>query len=117
MRSKSHLGYSFEILLGVNGMTFAQKLRDLRTAKGWSQKELADKAGFAQSAIARWEAGQQIPAVDSFQSLCVALGVRCTVFDGVEYEQQTARPVGRPKKEASEPAPAEKPAAKGKRKK
>lgn len=67
-------------------MTFAAKLRELRLGKELSQKELADKAGFAQSAIARWEAGKQIPAFDSVHALCAVLGVKCTVFDGCDYK-------------------------------
>lgn len=91
-------------------MTFAEKLRELRLAKNIPQKELAKLAETTQQAIARWEAGLRVPAVDSFQRLCVALGVKCTAFDGVSYEaNEEARPVGRPTKEAeAKPSPKKK---------
>src|SRR5258708_7753975 len=92
-------------------MTFAEKLRELRTGKGLSQKELADTAGVTQAAVAHWESGKKIPAFDSVQALCAALGVRCTVFDGCDYvADEEPRRRGRPTSEA-EPTPT-KPAAK-----
>jgi transcriptional regulator with XRE-family HTH domain len=95
-------------------MSFAEKLRELRLAKDWSQKELAAKSGFAQSAVARWEAGQQIPAFDSVLALCGALGIKCTAFDGCDFaEDEGSRGRGRPKK--AEPAPKPTKAAKKKK--
>ena len=94
-------------------MTFAEKLRDLREAKGWSQKELAEKSGQPQQSIANWERGIRSPLFGAVQSLCVALGVPCTVFDGCEHiEVESKRGRGRPPKDKS---PAAK--AKDKRKK
>jgi transcriptional regulator with XRE-family HTH domain len=81
-------------------MTFAVKLRELRDAKGWSQKELADRSGTNQQNIARWETGERMPGFDSVQSLCTALGVRCTVFDGCTHEPvDDKRGRGRPPKD------------------
>ena len=79
-------------------MTFGEQLRKLRDGKGWSQKDLADAIGVTQPAIAKWETGQQIPAFDTVQRLCKALGVRVTAFDGVDFEEaEEKRGRGRPK--------------------
>jgi transcriptional regulator with XRE-family HTH domain len=92
--------------------TFAEKLRELREAKGWTQTELAERSGTAQQSVANWENGTRVPALDSAQALCRALGVACTVFDGCEYVPVESRGRGRPKKAA----PADVKQAKAKRK-
>jgi transcriptional regulator with XRE-family HTH domain len=95
-------------------MTFAEKLRDLRTGKGLSQKELADAANVTQAAVAHWEAGKKIPAFDSVLALCDALGVKCTAFDGCDFAaDEGSRSRGRPKKAEPEEKPV-KPAKKKK---
>jgi transcriptional regulator with XRE-family HTH domain len=91
-------------------MTFAEKLRELRTGKGLSQKELADSAEVTQAAVAHWEAGKKIPAFDSVLALCAALGVKCTAFEGCGFAaDKESRGRGRPRKDAdakpAKPAP------------
>lgn len=87
-------------------MTFAEKLNSLRIDKDWSQKELADRAGTTQQAVARWETGERIPGFDHVQSLCQALGVACTVFDGCDHaENEEKRGRGRPKADAESVKP------------
>lgn len=81
-------------------MTFGEKLRELRLAKGLTQKELADQAGTNQQSVGRWEAGLQTPAFDAVQALCRALGVKCMVFDDCDFGKSPGRRVrGRPTKE------------------
>jgi len=65
-------------------MTFGEKLFQLRTEQGMSQKTLADKAGLAQTAIGHWETGERDPSWESVTKLCAALSVDCTVFQGCE---------------------------------
>lgn len=80
-------------------MTFGDRLRELRLAKGLTQKELAEAAQIQQSALSRWELGEQPPPFDAVHKLCKALGVRCTVFDGCDFEKIDDKPGrGRPKK-------------------
>ena len=91
-------------------MTFAEKLRELREAKGWSQKELAERSGVSQQGLAHWEHGDREPGFAAVQSICKALGVRCTIFDDCEYAKiEDGRGRGRPPKAD---APEAKPAAK-----
>lgn len=51
-------------------------LRDRRLAHGLSQRELALRAGTAQSTISRIEQGHEIPTVDRLDQLFAALGER-----------------------------------------
>jgi transcriptional regulator with XRE-family HTH domain len=83
-------------------MKFGEKLRELREGKGLTQKALADVSGQAQQSLARWENGDQVPAIDAVQSLCRALGVECTIFNECEYEPVASkRSRGRPRKDAA----------------
>jgi transcriptional regulator with XRE-family HTH domain len=100
--------FYFRILFWGLGMTFAEKLRELREAKGWSQKELADRSETTQQAVGRWEAGDRVPSFQAVLIICKALGVRCTTFDGCEFLKIADRGRGRPPKPGSaesKPAP------------
>jgi transcriptional regulator with XRE-family HTH domain len=80
-------------------MTFGEKLRGLRIAKGLSQSDLAKKIGVTQGAVGFWESGERVPAFDAVHALCKALGVRCTIFDECDFAKaEEKRGRGRPKK-------------------
>lgn len=44
---------------------FGKKLRDLRTEKGISQRELGNALGFCNQTVSFWESGQREPDLDS----------------------------------------------------
>ncbi|CAN7177989.1 helix-turn-helix domain-containing protein [Caballeronia sp. LjRoot31] len=50
-------------------------LRQLRQAKGWSQEELAERAGLHRNFVGMVERGSTQVAIDSLFSLADALGV------------------------------------------
>ncbi len=50
-------------------------LKELRKAKGLSQKELAEKLGTAQSTISMWERGKNYPRAKEIANISKALGV------------------------------------------
>lgn len=52
-----------------------ERLTQIRTALGLSQRELADKADLSQSAIAQFETGARLPSTSALQSLCGVLGI------------------------------------------
>ena len=54
-----------------------ERIRQLRTAKGVSQTELAEKAGLSQPHIVRIEQGRYSVGLDTLQTIAKALG--CTV--------------------------------------
>src|SRR5215210_4066912 len=60
-------------------MDTASTLRRARAAAGLSQRELARRAGMAQPAIARIEAGGVVPRVDTLERLLRLCGQTLTV--------------------------------------
>lgn len=53
---------------------FAQRLRELRRQKGFSQTELAKAVEVALLTVFRWEKGVRTPRVEEIQKLCEVLG-------------------------------------------
>lgn len=50
-------------------MTFDEKLKSLRKAKGLTQDELADKIFVTRTAVSKWETGQGYPSIESLKLL------------------------------------------------
>jgi HTH-type transcriptional regulator/antitoxin HipB len=55
------------------------EVRTLREQRGWSQTELATRAGMTQSATARFEAGGTVPTLPVLDRVATALGMRLSV--------------------------------------
>lgn len=53
-----------------------ETIEQIRTDKGWTQEELADKVGSSQSAIHRIEKGRQNVSLEMIKKLSVALGTQ-----------------------------------------
>lgn len=51
------------------------RIRELRIAHGWSQREFAERAGWHRPLVARIESGRHTPSVTSLLELAVALEV------------------------------------------
>ena len=60
-------------------LAVARRLRSLREKHGWTQAELAERAGTAQASIARIEAGKSTPKLDLLSRIAAALGTRLEV--------------------------------------
>lgn len=85
-------------------MSFAEMLRVLRTEKGWTQEELADKSGVPLWTIRSYEIGQREAGWRALLDLCKALGVDPRVFDPcVPGETIPKLQRGRPRKDAAPP--------------
>ncbi len=61
-------------------MTFAQKLRQLREEKGFSQEGLARAANVSTATVVRLERKEMDPSWSTVQALARALGVDCRAF-------------------------------------
>jgi transcriptional regulator with XRE-family HTH domain len=59
-----------------------QRVRQLRSEKGWTQSELAAACGLQQSYIGQIERGEKNITISTLERLLDALGVSCTVFFG-----------------------------------
>ncbi|KAA2260989.1 helix-turn-helix transcriptional regulator [Solihabitans fulvus] len=55
------------------------EVRSLREQRGWSQTELAERAGMTQSAMARFEAGGTVPTLPVLERVAAALDMRLSV--------------------------------------
>lgn len=56
-------------------LTFADRLRSLREDRGWTQAELAARAGLCRQAVWRLESGSRRPGLTTLQQLAEALAV------------------------------------------
>lgn len=54
---------------------FGKQLRELRLKKGWTQEELADKAGMHFTYIGQIERGVRNPSLINLHKLAKALGI------------------------------------------
>lgn len=54
---------------------FAETLRKLRTSKGLSQRDLAERLYVTRSTVARWESGTRLPDAVMISRLSHCLGV------------------------------------------
>jgi HTH-type transcriptional regulator / antitoxin HipB len=57
----------------------AEAVRTRREELGWSQRQLAERAGMSQPGIARFEAGGTNPTLPLLERLAAALGLTLTV--------------------------------------
>jgi transcriptional regulator with XRE-family HTH domain len=80
---------------GINADYFAGRLKDLRTAAGLTQEQLAGKAGMTKDGVAQLEQGRREPAWATVLALAGALGVTCEAFTK-EPEKREPSKRGRP---------------------
>lgn len=65
-------------------MSFAQRLRNLRTAKGMSLQDVADRMGVSRQTVHEWETGKSQPRMVRVEQLAQAMGVSETELLGGE---------------------------------
>ncbi|VTR94024.1 xre family transcriptional regulator : : HTH_3 [Gemmata massiliana] len=61
-------------------MTFAEKLRELRDAKGLSEAKLADLSGVPFGTVHEYGLGRRKPSFAAVLKIAKALGVTCEAF-------------------------------------
>ena len=75
-------------------MTLAEKILSLRTARGMSQDDLAEKLEISRQSVSKWETAQSTPDLDKIIRLADLFG--CTIdelfgrSEGSETEQDSA---------------------------
>ena len=65
---------------------FGEKIKTLRSEKGYTQKELAQKIGQAQSTVVYWEQNKQEPNISSLKKLCLLFSVSADYLIGLTDE-------------------------------
>jgi len=74
---------------GVSVMNIADRIQNLRKAKGISQEELADKVGVSRQAVSKWESEQSIPDIDKVIIMSDYFDVTIDyLIRGIENEKQ-----------------------------
>lgn len=58
-------------------MILADKISELRRARGWSQEELAERINVTRQSVSKWESGQSTPDLDKILQLSEIFGVSC----------------------------------------
>jgi transcriptional regulator with XRE-family HTH domain len=76
-------------------MTFAERLRELRTAAGLTEKQLADASGVTFAAIRNYVHGRRAPSFEAVLALAKALGTDCRAFAGCEFPYQRQPAAGK----------------------
>lgn len=62
----------------------AEKVKDLRQARGWTQAELARRMGITRNGINSWEQGLSMPSPSSLVELAKIFSVSTDYLLGVE---------------------------------
>lgn len=63
---------------------FCERLKELRSEKKVSAKQLGKQIGVSDSTIIRWENGLRVPSIDNLELLCVYFGVTADYLIGLE---------------------------------
>ena len=73
-------------------MNTADRIQNLRKAKGISQEELADKIGVSRQAVSKWESEQSLPDIDKIIILSDFFDVTTDyILKGIESEKQATK--------------------------
>ncbi len=70
-------------------MTFSENLKALRTARGISQKDLAEELGFSFQNISKWECGTSLPDIETLLSVANYFGTTTDALLGHITEEKT----------------------------
>jgi transcriptional regulator with XRE-family HTH domain len=73
-------------------MTFADKLKELRLDRGWTQEQLANRSGVPLWTVRGLEQGKRTPSWDSVVRLARAFGETSGVFDDCDEVVAPRRP-------------------------
>ena len=69
-------------------MTFGEKLKSARKAKGFTQKELADKIGAKHNSVSDWENDKNKPDMDTLESICGVLDIAPGYIMGIKPDEE-----------------------------
>ena len=71
-------------------MSYKLRLKELREAKGMSQRAIADAVGVTPGAVARWELGENQPTTANLVAMTAVLG--CTLDELVDIQTTAQAP-------------------------
>lgn len=81
--------------------TIGEKIRAIRKERGFTQKELGERAGIAEPTIRRYELGKLNPKIETIQKIADALGTTVWELSDPLFAGQEGTPVLKPTENAS----------------
>lgn len=57
-------------------MATAERIKELRNARGWTQQQLAERVGVTKQSVSIWENGKQAISRESLETLCDVFNVQ-----------------------------------------
>ncbi len=76
-------------------MEYGKRIKDARNKSGLTQKQLGERLGVSESAVAQYESGQRVPKVDTLQRIADALNIPlanllgiATLIDGAYTQEE-----------------------------
>lgn len=82
-------------------MNFAEKLKNERKKKNWSQEELAEKLFVSRQSVSKWENGQNFPSIEILIKLSDLFGV--TIDELLRSDEELQEKVIRDSKKLAYP--------------
>jgi transcriptional regulator with XRE-family HTH domain len=76
-----------ETIMSITAAAFGKRLKELRTKRGWSQQQLADRIGMGVAQINRYERGRSQPTLEAIQKLTTAFRISA---DELLFDKGTA---------------------------
>lgn len=86
-------------------MTFQERLRQLRMARGWSQEALAEQLGLSRQAVQKWETGNARPDMDNLVTLSRLFQVSLDWLVTGQEQTPAAAPAPHPPEPDNPPTP------------
>ena len=74
-------------------MALGERIRELRSARGYTQEYVAERLGVTRQAVSRWESGQSMPSMEKLLALSELFGAQLLglVDDGAEKRAKAAK--------------------------
>lgn len=82
-------------------MIFAEKLKNERQKKGWSQEELAEKLFVSRQSVSKWENGQNYPSIEIIIKVSDLFGI--TIDELLRSDEDLTKKVIRDSKQLAHP--------------
>lgn len=70
--------------------TIASQIKKLRSSRGWTQSQLADKLSVSKQTISNWETGIKVPRMGSLQKLATIFNVKIGEITNASIESNEA---------------------------
>lgn len=72
----------------MNGIKFAERIKELRLYKNMSMEELGEKLGKTKSTISTWENGKRSPKMNELENIADFFGVSIPYLLGIETDDE-----------------------------